>query len=195
MIFQSPKRHRIIAIKKLLAENNIPITNIKLHISVAWSHGGINAGQAGIRVTETREKRNELNVPIEEFTDKLNDAQTFELYTYEEYEQAALELIESCNEETFFGDCIFKSESYDEAFEIYLLLNKNNIPCEDIFPGADGYLLFIDPKYMDKALEIIEQKKQKRKKEKTKNRIDQIEQYDDNTGYRKKSLFRFFPLL
>jgi len=195
MIFQSPKKHRIIAIKKLLAENDIPITSIKLHISVTWSHGGINAGQAGIRVTETREKRNELNVPIEEFNDKLNDAQTFELYTSKEHKEAALELIEGCDEETFFGDCIFKSENYDEAFEIYLLLNKNNIPCDDVFPGADGYLLFIDPKYMDKAIEIIEQKNQKRKKRKAKNRIDQIEQYDDSTGYRKKSLFKFLPLL
>ena len=191
MIFQSPKKHRIIAIKRLLTENNIPITNIKLHLFVKWSHGGINAGQAGIRITEAREKRNELNIPIEEFNEKLNDAQTFELYTAEEYEEAALELIEDCDEETFFGDCVFKSESYDEAFEIYTLLNKNNIPCDDIFPGVDAYLLFVDPEYMDKAMELIEQKNTKRKRRKDKNQIDH---YDDTTGYRKNSLFRFLPL-
>jgi len=194
VIFQSPKKHRVIAIKKLLAEHDIPITNIKLHISVAWSHGGINAGQAGIRVTETREKRNELNVPIEEFTDKLNDAQSFELYTDAHYEELALELIEACDEETFFGDCIFKSESYDEAFEVYSLLNKNDIPCDDVFPGVDGYVLFIEPVHIDKALEIIQQnykeKFYKYKKQKPKNQSEQTYQ---ETDYR-KGIFKFLPL-
>ena len=99
------------------------------------------------------------------------------------------------DEEIFFGDCIFKSESYDEAFEIYLLLNKNNIPCDDIFPGTDAYLLFIGLEYIDKAIKIIEQnyneKNYKSKKRKPK---DQLDQYDDKTGYRKNSLFRFLPL-
>jgi len=191
MIFQSPKRHRIIAVKKLLAENDIPITSIKLHIRVEWSHWRQGGIQAVKKYTEAGEKRNELNVPIEEFNEPLNDAQTFELYTAEEYEEAALELIDDCDEETFFGDCIFKSESYDEAFEIYSLLNKNNIPCDEIFPGVDAYLLFIDPEYMDKAKELIEQKNDKRTRKKDKNQIDH---YDDETGYRKNSLFRFLPL-
>jgi len=190
LIFQSPKKHRIIAIKKLLAENNIPVTNIKLHISVQWSHGGINAGQAGIRVTEAREKRNELNVPIEEFNEKLNDAQTFELYTYAQYEDMALELIDNCDEETFFGDCIFRSEKYDEAFEVYSLLNKNNIPCDNIFPGVNAFLLFIDPEYIDKAIVIImrnyNEKNYKPKKRKPKDPFDQ--------DRRKGSIFRFLPL-
>ena len=194
MVFRSPKRHRVIAIKNLLAEHNIPVTNIKLHISVTWSHGGINAGQAGIRVTETREKRNALNVPIEEFTDKLNDAQAFELYTEAQYKDMAIELIESCDEETFFGDCIFKSEKYDEAFEVYQLLNKNNIPCNDVFPAVDGYVLFIDPVYIDKALEIIQQKyKEKNYKYKKKKPKNQSEHTYQETDYR-KGIFKFLPL-
>jgi len=194
MVFQSPKKHRIIAIKALLAENGIPVTSIKLHIRVEWSHWSQAGIEARKKHTEAREKRNELNIPIEEFNDKLNDAQTFELYTHEKYEEAALELIEHCDEETFFGDCIFKSESYDEAFEIYSLLNKNNIPCDDIFPGADAYLLFIDPEYMDKAMELIAHKNNKRAKRKNRTGHRDNDQYDDETGYRKNSLFRFLPL-
>ena len=158
MVFHSPKRHRIIAVKKLLAGNDIPIVSIKLRLYVEWGHGGIKAGQAGIRITESREKRNELNVPIEEFNEKLNDSQRFELYTSAEHEAAAIELIEGINEEIFFGDCIFKSENYDEAFEIFSLLNRNNIPCDEIFPGADAYLLFIDPEHIEKATELINER-------------------------------------
>jgi len=158
LIFRSPKKHRIIAVKRLLAQNEIPVTSIKLHIQIQWSHGGIKSGQAGQRATETRERRNELNVPIEEFDEKLNDAQTFELYTDAQYEEMAIEFIESRDEETFFGDCIFRSENYEEAFKIYTLLNKNNIPCADIFPGKDAYLLFIDLESMDKARALIKGK-------------------------------------
>ncbi|MCL2382317.1 MAG: hypothetical protein FWC64_12160 [Treponema sp.] len=157
MVFNSPQRYRIIAVKKLLAENDIPVTSVKLHIRVEWGHGGLKHGQAGQRITETRERRDELNVPIEEFDEKLNDAQTFELYTAGEYEDAAIELVEGIDEERFFGDLVFASKKYDEAFAVYALLNKNNIPCDDIFPGADEYLLFVDPVYMDRAKKIIEQ--------------------------------------
>ncbi|MDR0474514.1 MAG: hypothetical protein LBH43_12680 [Treponema sp.] len=53
MVFQSPKKHRIIAIKKLLAENNISTTSIKIHIFVEWSL--CNNG-----ITERRKRRDEL---------------------------------------------------------------------------------------------------------------------------------------
>jgi len=183
MVFQSPKKHRIIAIKNLLTENNIPVTNIKLHIRVEWSHGG---GRYYGKFTETREKRNELNVPIEEFNEKLNDAQTFELYTGEEYEDTAIELIEECDEETFFGDCIFRTKNYDEAFELFLLLNKNKIPCDEVFPGVEDFLLFIAPEYTEEALKIIKQYqedklfKNKNRKEKEPSALD----------YRESSLFK-----
>ncbi|MCL2374374.1 MAG: hypothetical protein FWC65_03930 [Treponema sp.] len=146
MVFQSPKKHRIISVKKLLEENDIPITSIKLHIRVEWGQGG------------GREKRNELIVPIEEFNDKLNDAQTFELYAAEEDEDIAIELVESCDEETFFADCVFKSTNYDEVFEIRALLQKNKIPCDDIFPGAEEFLLFVNPENMQEAQHIIARK-------------------------------------
>jgi hypothetical protein len=154
MVFQSPKKHRIIAIKNLLLENNIPVTSIKIHIYVTWSL----YNKAGSGITEERERRDELNIPIEDFDDKLNDAQTFELYTDEENEDKAINLIEDCEEETFFDDCIFKTNNYDEAFEIYLLLNKNNIVCDDIIPSEEEYLLFIDPENKEEAIKLIEHK-------------------------------------
>jgi hypothetical protein len=123
---------------------------------VAWSTYKRKTNTGKI---EERESCDELNVPIEEFNEKLNDAQTFELYTDEKYEDAAEKLIENCDEETFFDDCIFKSKNYDEAFEVYRLLNKNNIPCDDVFTSVDEYLLFIDPENKDEAAKIIEQNK------------------------------------
>jgi hypothetical protein len=154
MVFQSPKKHRIIAIKNLLLKNNIPVTSIKIHINVGWRL----YNKYGHGITDERDRRDELNVPIEDFNDKLNDAQTFELYTAEEHEDTAIRLIEDCDEETFFDDCIFKSNNYDEAFEIYSLLNKNNIICDDIIPTAEEYLLFIDPEDKEEALKLIEHK-------------------------------------
>jgi hypothetical protein len=154
VVFQSPKKHRIIAVKNLLIENNIPITSVKIRIYVAWSTYSRKTNTGKV---ETRESCDELNVPIEEFSEKLNDAQIFELYTDEKYEDAAAELIENCDEETFFDDCIFRSKNYDEAIEIYMLLNKNNIPCDDVSTSVDEYLLFIDPENKDEAAKIIEQ--------------------------------------
>jgi hypothetical protein len=159
LVFQSPKKHRIIAVKKLLSDNNIPITSIKLHVFVKWSHGGRRGGG---RITDSMERRDELNVPIEEFSGKLNDSQTFEIYTYEKYEDNALELIENINEETLFGDCIFKSKCYDEVFEKYLLLQRNNIPCDEIVAIDEEYLLFMDIENIDKAKEILEPNNQNR---------------------------------
>jgi len=154
MVFQSPKKHRIIAIKNLLIKNNIPVTSIKIHINVGWRL----YNKYGHGITDERDRRDELNVPIEDFNEKLNDAQTFELYTGEEHENTAINLIENCEEETFFYDCIFKTNNYDEAFEIYLLLNKNHIICDDIIPAEDKYLLFIDPEDKEEALKLIEHK-------------------------------------
>ena len=155
LVFRSPKRHRVVAVKKLLAGNGIPTASVKLHIRVEWSQGGRNLG--GGRYSGAMEERNDLNVPIEEFDDKLNDAQTFELYVPKQYEGAAVGLIDECDEETFFGDCVFRSGDYDEAFEIFSLLNKNGIPCEDIFPGIDEYLLFIEPEHLERARKLIEE--------------------------------------
>jgi hypothetical protein len=193
MVFQSPKKHRIIAVKKLLSENSIPTTNIKLHIYVEWSHGGRRSGP---RITETVEKSDELNVPIEDFNEKLNDSQTLELYVDEKYEDLAIRLIENVNIETFFDDCIFKSNNYDEVFEKYLLLRKNNIPCEDdIIPNDDEYLLFIDPEYKEEAINVIEPKKE------NKEYIYEYEQINkkDNSfvqEYKERNIFKYFiPLI
>ena len=155
MVFQSPKKHRIVAVKYLLRDNNIPITSVKISIYVEWSHGGRKG--AG-RVKEIIEKRDELNIDIEFFNEKLNDAQTFELYVDERYEDLAINLIDNINIETFFEDCIFKTTCYDKAFDICKLLRKNKIPCDEIFTSDEGYFVFIDIEDKEDALKLLEVK-------------------------------------
>jgi len=154
LVYSSNKKHRVIAVKKLLTDNEIPITSVKLHILLEWRHGGRRGGE---RLTEQMEKRDELDVQIEDFNEKLNDAQTLELYTYENFEEAAINLIDNIDEETFFDDCLFKSRNYDETIKIYHLLRKNDIPCDDIYTNADEYLLFIEPEYKEQALQVMKQ--------------------------------------
>ena len=67
LIFQSPKKHRIIAIKKLLKENDISTTSVKLYICVEWNHYGRSGEE---RINEIMGKRDELNVDIEDFNEK-----------------------------------------------------------------------------------------------------------------------------
>jgi hypothetical protein len=120
------------------------------------------------------EKSDDLHVPIEEFNEILNDSQAFELYTDEEHEANAREIIESCDEETFFDDCIFSSIDYEEAFEIYMLLKRNNVPCSEVHTvftedNSEKYLLFIEPDDIEMATKVI-------------NRVETPETrvYDDN---------------
>ncbi|MCL2007763.1 MAG: hypothetical protein FWG77_06710 [Treponema sp.] len=158
LIFSSPKKYKIIAIKNLLENNDIPISSIKIHIQVRWSLAGVKGSG---RVTGGRERRDNLNVPIEEFNEKLNDAQTFELYTYEEYENMTLEIIEKNVDYNFFGDYIFRTDNYDQIYEIYLNLKRNNIPCDNIVTKYDDYdneeyLLFTDPENREPALSMID---------------------------------------
>jgi hypothetical protein len=155
LIYRSPKKHRIIAVKNLLIENDIPVSSVKLHIFFVWYLLG-----RGGAIREQRERRDDLNVPIEEFDDELNDAQTFEIYTAAEYEYAAARLIDALDEASFYGDCIFQSKSYDEAFDAYKLLIRNNIPCDEVAAGSlpDGnseYLLYLSPEYREAALALI----------------------------------------
>jgi hypothetical protein len=150
IIYRSPKKHRIITMMDFLGKNNIPITSTKLNICIRSGRGGMVQMQ----------KSDDIHVPIEEFNEELNDAQAFELYTDEEYENAARELIEKCDEETFFCYCIFSSIDYEEAFEVFMLLKKNNIPCSDVYTvfteeNSEKYLLFIEPDDMETASKII----------------------------------------
>jgi hypothetical protein len=152
VIYQSPKKHRIIAIQDLLIKNNIPITGIKLNICIR------SGGRRGGSVEITRS--DELNAPIEDFNEKLNDAQTFEIYVDGQYELTAVQLIEKCDEETFFDDCIFKSSTYDEALEIYFLLTRNKVPCDEVctvYANTDNeaFLLFTEPEYKETAIKLI----------------------------------------
>jgi hypothetical protein len=152
VIYQSPKKHRIIAIQDLLIKNNIPVTSIKLNICI---RSGERRG-GSVEITRS----DELNVPIEEFNEKLNDAQTFEIYVDEQDETAAMELVTQCDEETFFDDCIFKSDNYDEALEIYLMLTRNNAPCDEVCTvytedGKEEFLLFTGPEHKEEAIQLI----------------------------------------
>ena len=152
VIYQSPKKHRIIAIQDLLIKNNIPVTSIKLHISIR--SGGGRGGVVQIA------RSDDLNVPIEEFNEPLNDAQAFEIYVDEQHELTAAQLIEECDEETFFDDCVYKSTNYDEALEMYFLLTRNNVPCDEVctvyaHTDSEEYLLFTAPEQKETAIKLI----------------------------------------
>jgi hypothetical protein len=152
VIYQSPKKHRIIAIQDLLIKNNIPITSIKLHICIR--SGGRRGGSVEIA------RSDDLNVSIEEFNEPLNDAQAFEIYVDEQHELTASQLIEECNEETFFDDCVYKSTNYDEALEMYFLLTRNNVPCDEVYTvyantDSEAFLLFTEPEYKETAIKLI----------------------------------------
>jgi len=147
-IYSSPWKYRIVAIKDYLMKNNIPIASIKLCLCLYLKKDLI-------------ERHDELNIPIEEFNEELNESQVFEIYIDEKHEEDADKLFEDFDDETFFNDCIYKSNNYDEVFEIYQLLKKNNLQCDDIFTITDIYtnveehLLFLDPDKKEEALKII----------------------------------------
>jgi hypothetical protein len=152
VIYQSPKKHRIIAIQDLLIKNKISVTSIKLNICIR--SGGGRGGSVEIT------RSDELNVPIEEFKEKLNDAQTFEIYIDEQHELTASQLIEQCDEETYFDDCVYKSKNYDEALEMYFLLTRNNVPCDEVctvYANTDSeeFLLFTEPDQRSAAIRLI----------------------------------------
>jgi hypothetical protein len=158
MIYSSPRKYKIVAIKDYLKKNNIPITGIKLGLYLVLRSGRGKGGTANI---EEIEKHDELNMPIEDFNEILNDSQVFEIYIDEKYMEDVNKLFEDFDVETFFNDCIYKSNSYDEAFAIYKLLIKNNLQCDDIFTitnidtNIEEYLLFLDPEKKEDALRII----------------------------------------
>jgi hypothetical protein len=171
IIYRSPKKHRIIAMEDFLKKNSIPITSIKLNICIRSGRGG----------AVQMEKSDEIHIPIEQFNEQLNDAQAFELYTDEEHEEEARKIIENCDEETFFDDCIFNSDNYDVALEIYLLLKRNNVPSSDVHTvftenNGEKYLLFTEPENMEAATNII-------------NRIDKYEKINDDIDEKQDGLF------
>jgi hypothetical protein len=160
LIYCSPKKYKILEIKQLLSKHNIPVTSIQLYICVNMSR---IHDRGYDEIIDVREERGELTVPIEEFNEDLNDAETFEIYTEEKYADAALDLIDKYNENNFYNNCIFKSINYDEASDKKTLLLENKIPCDDIYihnldENTEEYLLFLDPNFMEKAEKIINNK-------------------------------------
>jgi hypothetical protein len=156
LVFSSPKKYKILEIKRLLNENSIPVTSIKLYIYVNMTR----RHRTNSLIIDEREKRDELIIPIEEFNEKLNDAETFEIYTEENYFDRAINIIEDFNNKNFYNDCIFQSRNYDEAFNIQRLLIKNEIPCDDVITNfldddVEEYLIFLDPEFHEKAENII----------------------------------------
>ena len=91
VIFSSREKQEIIDIKELLVQNSITISSIRIHIYIEWRQ---TIGRGGSHVIKSEEKSDELNIPIEEFDEELNDAQTFEIYIDEKDEKIALSLIE-----------------------------------------------------------------------------------------------------
>ncbi|MCL2804365.1 MAG: hypothetical protein FWD26_00295 [Treponema sp.] len=155
IVYYSPKKYRVIAIRDYLIKNNIPVTSIKLGFYMA-----MRSGRSG--------RNDELDISIEDFNEELNDAQVFEIYIDEKHEDNVQQLFENFDIETFFNDCIYKSNDYDEAFEVCRLLNKSGFKCDDVFTVTDidtnteEYLLFIDPEIKEDAMKIIEEYQAKR---------------------------------
>jgi hypothetical protein len=157
VIFKSPEKYKILEIKKLLTDNNIPVASVQLYIHVVMTKRGKGGN---IFIIDEREDRGELIVPIEEFNEKLNDAQTFEIYIEEHYANEAIKLIEEYTEENYYKDCVFQSSNYDEAYNIQILLQKNNIPCGNVETNflddnTEEYLIFLNPEYKEIADNLI----------------------------------------
>ena len=155
MIYSSPRKYIIVDIKNLLNENNIPVSSIQLYIRVSVDrHTKYGA------FPNVREERGELAVPIEEFDEKLNNAETFEIYVEEEYHDKACSLIDEWVNKNFYKYCIFKSSDYDEADTIQRLLVKNDIPCYDVYTNflennTEEYLIFLDPAFHEQANNLL----------------------------------------
>ena len=155
LVYSSTEKYLIIDIKNLLNENNIPVSSIQLYIKIDMSRYS-----RGIEVKDIREERGELKVPIEEFDENLNNAEMLEIYAEEEYYDKAINLIEEWEENNFYKYCIFKSNDYNEAFTVQRLLNKNDIPCDEVFTNItddyiEEYLIFLDPKFHEQANNLL----------------------------------------
>ena len=156
MIYSSPKKYVIVDIKNLLNENNIPVSSIQLYIKVVNVDRHTKYGA----FPNARERRGELTVPIEEFDEKLNNAETLEIYVEEEYSDKALNLIEEMENKIFYKYCIFESSDYDEADTIQRLLVKNDIPCDDVYTNfleynTEAYWICLDPAFHEQANKLL----------------------------------------
>jgi len=185
VIYSSPKKYRILEIKKLLLDNNIPVTSIQLYIYINMSRMHARGED---EIIDIREERGELIVPIEEFNEELNDAETFEIYTEEKYADKAINLIDEYNENNLYKNCIYKSMDYEEASGIQTLLLKNNIPCDDILTNiidddTEEYLLFLDPDFRERAENIMENRNKQELP------IEPMETEKRNIYYNKKDIF------
>jgi len=157
IIYSSPKKYVIVDIKNLLNENNIPVSSIQLYIRVNMDR---STEKGLFQVKDTREKRGELTVPIEEFDEKLNNAETLEIYIEEEYYDKAFNLIEEMENKIFYKYCIFESSDYDEADTIQRLLVKNDIPCDDVYTNflednTEEYWICLDPAFHEQANNLL----------------------------------------
>jgi len=156
MIYSSPKKYVIVDIKNLLNENNIPVSSIQLYIKVVNVDRRIRYGA----FPNAREKRGELTVPIEEFDEKLNNAETLEIYVEEEYSDKALNLIEEMENKIFYKYRIFESSDYDQADTIQRLLVRNDIPCDDVYTNflednTEEYWICLDPAFHEQANNLL----------------------------------------
>jgi hypothetical protein len=155
LVYSSPKKYVIVDIKNLLNENNIPVSSIQLYITVNMD----KHTKDGI-FRDTRERRGELTMPIEEFDEELNNAETLEIYVEEKYSDKALNLIEEMENKIFYKYCIFESSDYDEADTIQRLLLKEDIPCDDVYTNflddnTEEYWICLDPAFHEQAHNLL----------------------------------------
>ena len=194
VVYRSPEKYKIIEIKDLLNDNGIPISSIKLHIYVEWNY---RRSKGGSNIVEKRERRDEIIIPIEEFNDKLNDAQTFEIYTDKQYFHEANNLIEKYLNDNIYKNCIFKSFDFEEADNVQRFLRKNNIPCEDVIinyleDNEEEYLIILNPEYKESAYNLIKNNFNKNGK-RNKGNVNS-EKYEDDK-IRKDPLNNYFSFV
>ena len=156
MVFSSIKKHRIIAVKTFLENNGIPISSIKL--SIYTTYGGHSPRFSNKTIMQ---RRDDIIVDIEDFDEKINPDQIFELYTNERYFDSSSKLIARHIKEIFLDDYIFKTNDYGKAEEIYSLLLRNKIQSDEIYIDItecdnEEYLIFIDSENIEKSKELIE---------------------------------------
>jgi hypothetical protein len=163
LVFAWADRQFTLDVKNALAQAGIEVSSIKLHVKVV-----LRKQHRYASYTEVLEDRRDLQVPLEDFTEELNDAEEFELYTESAFAEEAKLLVKSYCKEQYPDDpalngCVFMSANKDESADIQQMLEQNNIPCLEIEKiiseetGLAEYALYVTPEHEEAACALIEE--------------------------------------
>jgi hypothetical protein len=163
LVFAWAERQFTLDVKNALAQAGIKVSSVKLHVKVV-----LRKHHRFASYTEVLEDRRDLQVPLEGFTEELNDAEEFELYTESAFAEDAKLLVKSyCKErnpdDPALNGCVFMSANKDEAADIQQMLEENSIPCLEIKEtiseetGLTEYALYVAPEHEEAACALIEE--------------------------------------